>query len=173
MGKNRGLKIFSHNNHNFTINVDLLHYHRYMISCDSTHQRWSLTVTGSSNGVSISACRRKTFPRHTLHNILSNAGIFSRTITPATNLQHQVKLTNNSVAKIRNYQVFLKKTKHMHSLSNAFYHLIVFVIKTAINLCNVRLKWYILYMYQQIKVHNYIVCQVFRDSLNSTSFSRE
>lgn len=113
MGKNRGLKTFSHKNHSFTIKVDLLHFHRYMISCDFTHQRWSLTVTGSSNGVSISACRRKTFPRHTLHNILSNAGIFSRMITPATNLQHQViqwkklEVTKCSLKK-KTYAFFIK-----------------------------------------------------------------
>lgn len=51
---------------------------------------YSLTVTGSSSGVSISACRRNTFPLHTLHSILSKAGIFSRTITPATNLSTQL-----------------------------------------------------------------------------------
>lgn len=45
------------------------------------------TVTGSSSGFSISAWRRKTFPRHTRHSIRSNVGMRSRLITPATNLQ--------------------------------------------------------------------------------------
>lgn len=46
----------------------------------------SLTVEGSSSGVSISACRRNTFPRHALQSIRSNAGILSLNITPATKL---------------------------------------------------------------------------------------
>lgn len=47
----------------------------------------NLTVTGSSRGFSISAWRRKTFPRHTRHSMRSNVGIRSRLITPATNLE--------------------------------------------------------------------------------------
>lgn len=39
---------------------------------------------GSSNGCSISACLRKTLPRHALHSTLSNTGILSRAMTPAT-----------------------------------------------------------------------------------------
>ena len=54
-----------------------------------------LTVTGSSRGVSISACFRNTLPRQTRHNILSNAGILSRSITPATNL-YQKSYTTDS-----------------------------------------------------------------------------
>ena len=46
------------------------------------------TVTGSSRGESISACFKNTFPRHALHNIRSKAGMRSRSMTPATNLQH-------------------------------------------------------------------------------------
>lgn len=49
------------------------------MSCD-------LTVAGSSSGSSISAFRRNTLPRHTLHSILSKVGILSLPITPATNL---------------------------------------------------------------------------------------
>lgn len=48
-----------------------------------------LTVVGSSKGSSISAFLKKTLPRHTLHNILSNVGILSLLITPATNLHRQ------------------------------------------------------------------------------------
>ena len=46
-----------------------------------------LTEVGSSRGSSMSAWRRKTFPRHTLHSIRSNMGILSLLITPATNLR--------------------------------------------------------------------------------------
>lgn len=48
--------------------------------------KFILTVDGSSNGVSISACLKNTFPRQARHNIRSNAGILSRSMTPATNL---------------------------------------------------------------------------------------
>ena len=45
-----------------------------------------LTVTGSSRGFSISACRRNTFPRHTRQSMRSKVGMRSRLITPATKL---------------------------------------------------------------------------------------
>ena len=44
-----------------------------------------LTVDGSSSGISISACLRKTFPLEMRHSILSKAGTLSRLMTPATN----------------------------------------------------------------------------------------
>lgn len=47
---------------------------------------FKLTVDGSSRGVSISACLKKTLPRHARQSILSNGGILSRKMTPATNL---------------------------------------------------------------------------------------
>lgn len=45
-----------------------------------------LTVTGSSRGFSISACRRNTFPRHTRQSMRSKVGMRSRLMTPATKL---------------------------------------------------------------------------------------
>lgn len=45
------------------------------------------TVVGSSRGSSMSACLRNTFPLQTLHSILSNVGILSLPMTPATNLK--------------------------------------------------------------------------------------
>lgn len=50
-------------------------------------KRLELTVAGSSNGFSISVCRRNTFPRDIRQSILSKAGTRSRFITPPTNLQ--------------------------------------------------------------------------------------
>ena len=45
------------------------------------------TVVGSSKGVSMGACRIKTFPRQALHKIRSKAANRSWAITPATNLE--------------------------------------------------------------------------------------
>lgn len=59
------------------------------------HIKLYLTVDGSSKGVSISACLKKTFPRQARHNIRSNAGILSRSITPATNLHIKNKIFIN------------------------------------------------------------------------------
>ena len=53
------------------------------IDCDSEIK---VTVDGSSNGISISACLKNTFPRQALQSIRSKAGIFSRRITPAKKL---------------------------------------------------------------------------------------
>lgn len=58
----------------------------YLLSSITPPELCLLTVVGSSRGSSISAFRKKTFPRHTLHSILSNVGILSLLITPATNL---------------------------------------------------------------------------------------
>lgn len=66
-----------------------LHWHW----CNSSHA--SLTVVGSSRGSSISAFLRKTLPRHTLHSILSNVGILSLLITPATNLRTRGRKQNH------------------------------------------------------------------------------
>lgn len=53
-----------------------------------------LTVLGSSRAVSISAWRRNTLPRQTRHSICSKAGMRSRWITPATNLnKEQTKIS--------------------------------------------------------------------------------
>ncbi|PSN32742.1 hypothetical protein C0J52_23976 [Blattella germanica] len=59
----------------------------------------SLTLDGSSRGVSISACRRKTLPLQARHNMRSNAGILSRKITPATNLYTTSYMCNTPLQK--------------------------------------------------------------------------
>lgn len=61
----------------------------------------SLTVEGSSNGVSISACLKNTFPLQALHNIRSKAGSLSLRITPAT------KLLKKNLMKIKNSKQFI------------------------------------------------------------------
>lgn len=67
----------------------------------------ALTVVGSSSGSSISAFLKKTFPRHTLHSILSKVGILSLLITPATNLQRDQTRTSvtSQLTSYRNSQV--------------------------------------------------------------------
>lgn len=60
--------------------------HDSSVSAETHCKVMLLTVTGSSNGDSISAWRRNTLPLHALHNILSNGGIRSLRMTPATNL---------------------------------------------------------------------------------------
>lgn len=71
--------------------ISIINPHRHW--CNSSHA--SLTVVGSSRGSSISAFLRKTLPRHTLHSILSNVGILSLLITPATNLRTRGRKQNH------------------------------------------------------------------------------
>lgn len=68
------------------------HYFSFPHRCckpivNKTEVGQNLTVVGSSSGLSISACRRNTFPLQALHNMRSKGGIRSLNITPATNLQ--------------------------------------------------------------------------------------
>lgn len=64
----------------------------FILHCVKTR---ALTVVGSSSGSSMSACRRNTLPRQTLHSILSKVGILSLPITPATKLQAVSKVEVN------------------------------------------------------------------------------
>lgn len=59
--------------------------HNQSVLCMIFLDCW-LTVAGSSRESSMSACLRNTFPLQTLHSILSNVGIRSLPMTPATNL---------------------------------------------------------------------------------------
>ena len=63
-------------------------------------------MTGSSRGVSISACLRKTLPRQARHSIRSKAGMRSLRITPATNLN--IHKNNN---QYENFEIIYRQER--------------------------------------------------------------
>ena len=94
-GKEESLKFPDPNGVNVRAPLVRVRFRWHMLCCcsefpvpDLLHQTQfpCLTVTGSSRGFSISACRRNTFPRHTRQSMRSKVGMRSRLITPATKL---------------------------------------------------------------------------------------